>query len=133
MKKIFKFLLLSSVFIVLANTLQAQGVKTDNKITQEVETVDSASLKVAVHITNLAKKDLSLNSDEAEFLQEALYVRYRDGKVRTEGLTDKAKISEIKSAVHKEFSRNLYKYFGKEKSAEVLAWFYNYTNRKRDK
>lgn len=133
MKKVFKFLLLILICAASANTIQAQSVKTNGKTDQKSEIVDSAAMKTAIYITNLAKADIVMTDEEADFLQEALYIRYKDGKVRTKNVNDKAKVAEIKSSVHKEFSQSLYKYFGKERSAEIIAWFYNYTNKKIDK
>ncbi len=95
------------------------------------EQADSAIVKKAKYIAGLAQRDLSLSPDETSFLEGAFYDRYYAGQERIKDVDDQAKVAEIKKEIHKEFSSVVYKHYGREKSAEIIAWYYNYTNKKR--
>ena len=98
---------------------------------QPVERNDSTIVKKARYVAGVAQRDLSLTDAETSFLEDTFYDRYYAGEQRTKDVSDPAKVAEIKSSIHKEFSRVVYKHYGHERSAEIIAWYYNYSNKKR--
>lgn len=98
---------------------------------QAAERGDPAIIEKSKYMAAIARRDLSLNDEETHFLENAFYDRYFAGQERTREVADPALVAEIKNAIHKEFSKRIYKYYGREKSAEIIAWYYNYTNKTR--
>lgn len=113
------------IWIIVLLAAAAQSVS------GQPERNDSAIRKKAEYVAAIARNDLSLTEEETNFLEAAFYDRYLAGEERTRGVDDPAKVAEIKNAIHKEFSKTVYKHYGREKSAEIIAWYYNYTNKKR--
>lgn len=123
MMKMLKYI----VMIVAACMVVTQA----RALEKQDQQIDPASQKRAAYVSALAKEELELTDEQTKFLEEAFYERYHAGVERLKGVNDPAKVSEIKNSIHKEFSRTVYKYYGREKSAEIIAWYYNYTNKKR--
>ena len=90
---------------------------------------DDMARKEACEVASAASRDLSLKPGQTKTLRDALYdLNARTGAIAQE---DPSKASEMSSRAYKSFQDRINSEFSKDKAAEIIAWFYNYSNAKQ--
>lgn len=82
----------------------------------------------AVEVAAAAKDALSLSEDQTASLAKALSAFYAESPAATDGM-DLTRLADVKNAASEALRQSIEAGFSKEKAAEIIAWYYNYSNR----
>lgn len=91
---------------------------------------DEGASKAAAAVAEAASLKISLSLRQKHCLEDAVYDMYETIEQGTQGLSDPSDIAEVRRNAHIEFEKCLQLQIRDPKTAEILAWYYNYCNGK---
>ncbi|MGN1232150.1 MAG: hypothetical protein ACI4UJ_01725 [Candidatus Cryptobacteroides sp.] len=118
---------LMKLLAALMLTVSLPGCRQGDRLPVNVVVSERACAESAA-----AQKQLLLSDRQTVNLKECLEALYSSGWASDNAEYDPLAESEKKSNAYKQFTKQLEMRFGKEKSREILAWYYNYINLKNE-
>lgn len=91
---------------------------------------DEGVAEAAAAVAEAASLKITLSLRQKHCLENAVYDMYETIEQGTQGLSAPSDIAEVRRNAHIEFEKCLHVQIRDPKTAEILAWYYNYCNGK---